>query len=255
MTTDRTSGRLRTSAGASSSVGLGTKLRRMREDAGRSQAAIATGVRITQAHLSADRGWQRRAEPRGADGDRGGARAATCRCACSRRPGRGSAIGLQVAMSEALLASLHPRWRAATGGARLPAGPRRDRPRADGRDGATSSCRPSCSAELRRVEQQIRWSVAEGRCAGVDAGVRRRPRQPPAGRAQHGCDARDRREPRPDAWPRPTRRRAADAIASSHRRRPVAGRRHVVGERRARRGDGSSMGRPAGSRSGDSIVR
>ena len=203
--------------------------------------------------LARGRGWQRRAER--SRSLAGIAAALGCDLSVRLFPGTGPRIRdrIQVAMSEALLASLHPRWRAAARGAGLPAGSRRDRPRADGPDGPRSSCRRSC-----RASSGASSSRSDGRrrrrtrCAST-AGAGRRPCRPPARGAKHGGDARGRPSRRPDAWPprtRPGRPTPSRALTGGS---AVAGRRHVVGERRARPA-ASSMGRPAGSRSGDSIV-
>ena len=136
---------------------LGVELRRMREDAGRSQAAIARASGVSQAHLSTIEAGD--AEPSlevliavatalGAD--------LSIRCF----PGSGPRVRdhLQLAMSEALLAALHPRWRATP---EVPVyRPIRgviDLVLEDRRGPAVIAT--ELQSQLRRIEQQVRWAA------------------------------------------------------------------------------------------------
>ena len=170
-------------------------------------------------------------------------------------PGTGPRIRdrIQVAMSEALLASLHPRWRAAP---EVPvyrpvrgvidlvlADPAAHARRADG--AAEPSCGASSSRSGGPCRRPTRWRRCPSSPATASAACSWCATRPPCARPS---------EPPPGHWPRPYPARAADAIASLTGEASVAWCRHGVGERRARRAHGSSMGRPAASRSGDSIV-
>jgi transcriptional regulator with XRE-family HTH domain len=137
--------------------GLGTEMRRMREDAGRSQAAVSRASGISQGHVSAMEAGTARPSLETIL-----AIAAALGCDLSVRmfPGTGPRIRdrIQVAMSEALLASLHPRWRAQP---EVPIyRPVRGVIDLVLADAAAHLVVPTeLQSELRRVEQQIRWSV------------------------------------------------------------------------------------------------
>jgi transcriptional regulator with XRE-family HTH domain len=136
---------------------LGLELRRLREDAGRSQASISRVAGIAQSHLSGIEAGT--AEPSLrvllAIGEALGADLSV-----RLFPNAGPRIRdrLQVAMSEALIATLHPRWRV------TPEVPverpvrgvidlvLRDR---SGPDVVSTEIH----SQLRRVEQQIRWAA------------------------------------------------------------------------------------------------
>ena len=136
---------------------LGTEMRRMREDAGRSQSAVSRASGISQGHVSAMEAGTARPSLEALL-----AIAAALGCDLSVRmfPGTGPRIRdrIQVAMSEALLALLHPRW---TAQPEVPVyRPVRgviDLVLADGQ--AHLLLPTELQSELRRVEQQIRWSV------------------------------------------------------------------------------------------------
>ncbi len=137
--------------------GLGNDMRRMREDAGRSQAAVSRASGISQSHVSAIEAGMARPSLEAVL-----AIAAALGCDLSVRmfPGTGPRIRerIQVAMSEALLASLHPRWRAQP---EVPVyRPVRGVIDLVLADAAAHLVVPTeLQSELRRVEQQIRWSV------------------------------------------------------------------------------------------------
>ena len=151
-------------------------------------------------------------------------------------PGTGPRIRdrIQVAMSEALLASLHPRWRAQP---EVPV----YRPVRGVIDlvltDATAPSRRADRAAVRAAARRATDPVVgpEGRRAGIDAGACRRPCRPPAGGAKHCGRARDRPSRRPDAG-RCVPGQGGRCHRGPHRRSAVAGCRRVVGERRARRG-------------------
>ncbi len=170
-------------------------------------------------------------------------------------PGTGPRIRdrIQVAMSEALLASLHPRWRAQP---EVPVyRPVRGVIDLVLTDATAHLVVPTeLQSELRRVEQQIRWSVQKADALAVDAaslpatvsaacwwcGTR-----PPCARPS---------EPPPGHWPRPTR--PGRPMPSRPSPPTVPGRvPPCCGRTSSAATHGSSMGRLAGSRSGDSIVR
>jgi transcriptional regulator with XRE-family HTH domain len=136
---------------------LGVELRRMREDAGRSQAVIARSAGVSPAHLSRVEAGDTEASVEvliaisaalGAD------------LSIKLFPGTGPRIRdhLQVAMSETLLAALDPRWNA------TPEVPvyRPVRGVIDlvltDRRGPTLLA-TELHSQLRRVEQQVRWAV------------------------------------------------------------------------------------------------
>ena len=129
----------------------------MREDAGRSQAAIAREASINQAYLS-----RIEAGVAAPSVEVLMAIAAALGCDLSVRmfPGTGPRIRdrIQLAMSEALIASLHPRWHVRP---EVPVyRPVRgviDLVLADG--SARIAVPTELQSDLRRVEQQIRWSV------------------------------------------------------------------------------------------------
>jgi transcriptional regulator with XRE-family HTH domain len=137
--------------------GLGTEIRRMREDAGRSQAAVSRASGISQAHVSAMEAGTARPSLEAIL-----AITAALGCDLSVRmfPGTGPRIRdrIQVAMSEALLASLHPRWRAQP---EVPVyRPVRGVIDLVLTDATAHVVVPTeLQSELRRVEQQIRWSA------------------------------------------------------------------------------------------------
>ena len=222
----------------------------MREDAGRSQAAVARRRDLAGLPL-ADRGGQCRAEPRGAHRRRGGARLRPLgahvpghRPADPRSdPGRDERGAARVAA---------PAMARPTGGARLPAGPRRDRPRADGRDGARrradGAAEPSCGASSSRsagpCRRRTRWrrsrslpATASAACWSCETRLRcARPSEPPPGRSAAAYPA-----------------RAADAIAALTARRPWPGAALLWAN--VERGEARILdGPPRGSPSGDSIV-
>ena len=136
---------------------LGLELRRLREDAGRSQAAVARASGVAQSHLSAIEAGT--AEPSLevllAIGEALGADLSV-----RLFPNTGPRIRdrLQIAMSEALIAALHPRWQV------VPEVPvyrpvrgvidlvLRDRSGAD-------AIATEIHSQLRRVEQQVRWAA------------------------------------------------------------------------------------------------
>ena len=166
---------------------LGVELRRMREDAGRSQAAIARASGVSQAHLSTIEAGD--AEPSlevliavatalGAD--------LSIRCF----PGSGPRVRdhLQLAMSEALLAALHPRWRVTP---EVPVyRPIRgviDLVLEDRRGPAVIAT--ELQSQLRRIEQQVLGSP-EGRRARSPAGARRVPGRAAARPAEHRRESR-----------------------------------------------------------------
>ena len=136
---------------------LGREIRRIREDAGRSQAAIAGAGSINQAYLSRIEGGT--AEP---SVEVLMAISAALGCDLSLRlfPNTGPRIRdrLQVAMSEALLQITHPRWK-----------PRPEVPVYRPVRGvidlvladpvAHVAVATELQSQLRRVEQQIRWSA------------------------------------------------------------------------------------------------
>ncbi len=129
----------------------------MREDAGRSQAAIAREASINQAYLS-----RIEAGVAAPSVEVLMAIAAALGCDLSVRmfPGTGPRIRdrIQVAMSEALIASLHPRWRIQP---EVPVyRPVRGVIDVVLADASAHVAVPTeLQSELRRVEQQIRWSV------------------------------------------------------------------------------------------------
>ncbi len=136
---------------------LGLEVRRMREDAGRSQASIAAAAGINQSHLS--RMEAGTAEP---SLEVLLAIAAALGADLSVRlfPSSGPRIRdrLQLAMSEALLGTLHPRWHA------TPEVPVYRPIRGvidlvlEDRHGQTTVA-SEMQSQLRRVEQQVRWSA------------------------------------------------------------------------------------------------
>ena len=129
----------------------------MREDAGRSQAAIATAASINQAYLSRIEAGN--AAP-SVEVLMAVAAALGCDLSVRMFPGTGPRIRdrIQVAMSEALLGSLHPRWRAEP---EVPVyRPVRGVIDLVLTDAVAHIAVPTeLQSELRRVEQQIRWSV------------------------------------------------------------------------------------------------
>jgi transcriptional regulator with XRE-family HTH domain len=136
---------------------LGMEIRRMREDAGRSQSVIASTASISQAHLSTVEAGA--AEP-SVEVLIAIAAALGAHLSIRLFPGSGPRVRdhIQVAMSEALLAALHPRWRAAP---EVPVyRPIRgvidlvleDRP-------ARVLVATELQSQLRRVEQQVRWAT------------------------------------------------------------------------------------------------
>jgi transcriptional regulator with XRE-family HTH domain len=137
--------------------GLGTEMRRMREDAGRSQAAVSRASGISQGHLSAMEAGTARPSLEAVL-----AIAAALGCDLSVRlfPNTGPRIRdrLQVAMSEALIDLLHPRWKPHP---EVPVyRPVRGVIDLVLADPATRQVVASeLHSQLRRIEQQIRWSV------------------------------------------------------------------------------------------------
>ena len=136
---------------------LGRDVRRMREDAGRSQSAVARAAAMNQAYLSRIEAGT--AEP---TVEALVAIAAALGCDLSVRlfPNTGPRIRdrLQVAMTEALIELLHARWlprpevpvyRPVRGVIDLVLGDR----------GARDVVATELQSQLRRVEQQIHWSV------------------------------------------------------------------------------------------------
>ena len=114
------------------------------------------------------------------------ARVATLRCDlrdCFPMPGRGSAIGCRSRMSEALLDVLHPRWRRASRGAGLPAGPRRHRSR-PGRSGGAPGrgIRAAQPAPSHRATDPLVRRRRPMRCAAAAPSSMGARVEPPAGR-------------------------------------------------------------------------
>ena len=205
----------------------------MREDAGRSQAAIARAAAINQAYLSRIEAGN--AAP-SVEVLMAIAAALGCDLSVRMFPGTGPRIRdrIQVAMSEALLASLHPRWRAQP---EVPVyRPVRGVIDLVLTDATAHVVVPTeLQSELRRVEQQIRWSVQKAdalasmpELAGDRVSRLLVVRNTAAMRETVRAAARTLAA----AYPA----RAADAIAALTADRSVAGCRPVVGERRARRG-------------------
>ncbi len=136
---------------------VGIEIRRMREDAGRSQASLARAAAVAQSHLSTIEAGS--AEPSlavlMAVGEALGAD-----LSIRLFPNTGPRIRdhLQVAMSEALIGALHPRWRVAP---EVPV----NRPVRgvidlvlDDRAGRDIVA-VEVHSQLRRVEQQLRWAA------------------------------------------------------------------------------------------------
>ena len=136
---------------------LGTDMRRMRDDAGRSQAEIARAAGVSQGHLSAIEAGN--AEP-SVEALLAVATALGADLSVRLFPNTGPRIRdhLQMAMSEALLGALHPRWLATP---EVPVyRPVRgviDLVLADRVGPALIAT--ELQSQLRRVEQQLRWSI------------------------------------------------------------------------------------------------
>jgi transcriptional regulator with XRE-family HTH domain len=136
---------------------LGRDFRRAREDAGRSQAVIASAAGMSQAHLSRIEAGN--AEP-SIEAVMAVAAALGCDLSLRLFPNTGPRIRdrLQVAMSEALIELLHPRWMPHP---EVPVyRPVRgviDIVLAD--SAALQVVATELHSQLRRIEQQIRWSV------------------------------------------------------------------------------------------------
>lgn len=136
---------------------LGRDIRRMREDAGRSQAAIARAASINQAYLSRIEAGT--AEP-SVEVLIAVATALGCDLSVRMFPNSGPRVRdrLQLAMTEALIDLRHARWR-----------PRPEVPVYRPIRGvidlvladpvARDAIATELQSQLRRVEQQIRWSV------------------------------------------------------------------------------------------------
>jgi transcriptional regulator with XRE-family HTH domain len=137
--------------------GLGAEIRRIRDDAGRSQAAISRTSSVSQGHISTIEAGT--AEP-SIEALMAIAEALGCDLSVRFWPRSGPRIRdrLQVAITEALLELLHPRWVAQP---EVPV----YRPirgvidivlaDADAHEVVASEVQ----SQLRRIEQQIRWSV------------------------------------------------------------------------------------------------
>lgn len=138
---------------------VGDHLRQMREDAGRSQAAVARAAGVSPGHLSRIEAGE--AEPSELILERLGV-ALGAELGVRYFPNTGPRIRdrIQVAMSEALLAALHPRWRATPEVAVY-------RPVRGVIDvvleevTGPETVSTELHSQLRRVEQLIRWQTAK----------------------------------------------------------------------------------------------
>jgi transcriptional regulator with XRE-family HTH domain len=144
---------------------IGTELRRMREDAGRSQVVIARAAGVSTGHLSEIEAGD--AEPSILVLERiGMALGADLGVRYFANTGPRIRDHLQLAMSEALLGSLWARWRATP---EVPV----YRPVHGVIDlvleerGGTTTVATELHSQLRRVEQQVRWQAQKADALAV----------------------------------------------------------------------------------------
>ena len=197
---------------------LGSDIRQMREDAGLRQAAVARSRGRRPGRTSRDRGGRCRAEPRGPRCGSGWRSGRTSACGTSPNTGPRIRDHLQVAMSEALLRALHPRWRATP---EVPV----YRPVhgvidlvLEERDGTTTVA-TELHSQVRRVEQQVRWQMQKADALALQPDQAGAVGQPPARAPEHAGDAR--RGPRRRRHTSPPRTRRGP---STRWRRSVTGR-------------------------------